>query len=278
LSKHGLKAASLEEDFLEYGNSKIHFLKFGNGGKLLIALHGFGDQASVFFPLEPALKKDYTVYAFDLPFHGQSQWQSDSFSKGNMLDIFKLILKREHKTRFELMGFSFGGRIILSSLLEIIPKLDKVYLIAPDGVQTKRIFNAILVPVWLRRLIKKQIDQPEWVIKILEKAYQVGLLSKFNFSFVRHNIATKKRRERIFNTWISLSDFRVDLKKTRNILKEHSIPTELYFGKLDKIIPLEVGEKLSKGIPNIRLNVLEEGHLLLNEKLNDLINDQLKII
>jgi pimeloyl-ACP methyl ester carboxylesterase len=266
----------MEDGFLEYKNSKIYFLKFGNGEKLLIALHGFGDQASVFLPLEPALKKDYTVYALDLPFHGQTQWQGDSFSKKNMIYIFELILKREHKTRFELMGFSFGGRIILSSLLETISKLDKIYLIAPDGVKTRGIFNAMLVPVWLRRFIKKQINHPDWVIKIMEKAYQIGLLTKFNFSFIRHNISTQQRRERIFNTWISLSDFSVNLKKSRNVLKEYSIPVELYFGKLDKIIPLKAGEKLSNGMPNIRLNILEEGHLLLNEKLNDLISDQLK--
>ena len=117
----------MEEGFLEYGNSKVHFLKFGNGEKLLIALHGFGDHASVFLPLEPALKKDYTVYALDLPYHGQTQWQGDSFSKKNVIGLFEFILKREQKKRFDLMGFSFGGRIILSSLSELNDKIGKIF-------------------------------------------------------------------------------------------------------------------------------------------------------
>lgn len=265
----------MEEGFLAYGNAKVHFLKFGKGDKLLIALHGFGDRAKLFLSLEPALKKNYTVYAIDLPYHGQTQWQEDSFSKRNMIDIFDLILKQEHKKRFELMGFSFGGRIILASLFELINQLNKIYLIAPDGIQTKGIFNAMLVPIWFRRLLEKWINKPDLMVKIIEKGHQIGLINKFNFNFIQQNIATAKRRERIFKTWVSLSDFSVDLKKVRNLLKKNSIPVELYFGKWDKIIPLEVGKELSDGIPNVRLNVIDEGHLLLNEKLNEMINDQL---
>ncbi len=275
MSEHGLEAASMKEGFFDYKTSKVHFIKFGNGKKLLIALHGFGDQAKQFLALEDALKNDYTVYAINLPYHGQTQWREGSFSKKNITELFDIVLKREQKARFELMGYSYGGRIILASLYDIINHLDKIYLIAPDGFKTKGMFSAMIIPVWLRRIIKGSINNPEGLIRILEKCYKIGMLSRFNFNFIKKNISTEERRERIFNTWISLSDFKINLTSTRKFLKESAIPVELYFGKYDKIIPPEVGEKLSSKIPNIGLNLIEEGHLLLNEKLNRLIKDQL---
>jgi pimeloyl-ACP methyl ester carboxylesterase len=277
LSKYGLKAEPIEEGFLNYKTSKVRFIRFGNGEKLLIALHGFGDRANQFLALETALKKDYIVFAIDLPYHGQTQWIGDSFSKKDLLALFDSILKREHKNRFELMGFSFGGRIILASLFDSIKSLDKIYLIAPDGIQTKGIFNALLVPIWFRRLLKRWASKPDFLIKILEKCNKARLLGRFNFNFIKNNIATAKRRDRLFNTWVSLNDFRVDQEEVRNLLKKHAIPVELYFGKNDTIIPLKAGEKLKNGIPNIRLNVIDQGHLLLNEKLNKLIRNQLEV-
>ncbi len=266
----------MEEVFFDYKNSKLHVIKFGKGEKLLIALHGFGDQAKLFLALEDALKNDYTIYAINLPYHGQTQWKEDCFSKNNITDLFDIILKREQKARFELMGFSYGGRIVLAVLFDVINRLDKVYLIAPEGIQAKGMFSARIVPVWLRRILKKSINNPEWLVRILEIYYKTGILSRFNYNFIKKNISTEKRRERIFNTWIFLNNFEVNLTGTRKLLKESALPVELYFGKYDKIIPSEVGEKLSKEIPNIRLNVINEGHLLINEKLNELIRDQLK--
>lgn len=277
MPQQGLKAESTEDGFFEYNNSEVHFIRFGNGEKLLIALHGFGDRASLFSALETGLKNDYTVYAFDLPYHGQTQWQSASFSQKNMLDLFEIVLKKENKKRFELMGFSFGGRIVLSMIFELINKVDKIYLIAPDGIQTKGMFSALVTPVWFRRFLQKLVNQPDTLIKIMEKCQELGLLSSFSFQFIQTNLATPKRRERLFNTWVSLSDFGVDLKKTKAILKVRAIPVELYFGKSDKIIPPSAGEKLSNGIPNIRLHLIDEGHRLVNERLNDLIRGQLKV-
>ena len=275
MSKYGLNNEPSLEGFLEFQNSKVAFHKFGGGERLLIAFHGYGDQALIFLALEPALKKDYTLYAIDLPYHGQTEWQSDSFSKKNVLDWIDLILKKETKNRFELMGYSYGGRIILSLISELKNYLDKIYLIAPDGIDTKGMFSASIPPVWLRRVLKGMAKNPDKLIRMAAKFHKIGWLSSFNFYFIQTNLATEKRRERLFYTWISLKDFEVDLRKVRSFLKEQVIPVELYFGKYDQIIPLSAGEKLRKGIPNIRLNIIDEGHRLINEKLNQVIADQL---
>ncbi len=276
MPEYGLNTRSTEGGFLKYKNSKIHFVKFGSGEKLLIALHGYGDHAWIFSALESALENNYTVCAIDLPYHGQTQWEKGSFSKKDFVEIFRIIAKKEQKKSFELMGYSFGGRIVLASLFEIAEQLDKIYLIAPDGIQTKGMAKVLIFPTWLKNAIHGLLNRPAWLISFMEILNKTGLLSRFNFNFVKYNISSIERRERLLRTWISINDFKVDLRKVKKILKEKKIPVELYFGKHDKIIPTKVGEKLSGELSNVRLNVIEEGHLLLNEKLSRLITDQLK--
>ena len=278
MSEYELKGGSQENGFLEYENSKVHFIKFGQGDKLLIALPGFGDPASLYLALQMALEKDYTVFAIDLPFHGKTQWNKPVFYKKDLINIFNLLAKKEGKQRFELMGYSFGGRIILSSLPELINSLDKIYLVASDGMQTDGMTIALKVPLWLRRVLEKVASKPtrfDWLLNIF---YKVGFISKFNRKFIRYNLAIQERRDRIFKTWFSLNDFQVPLKKVKLLLKEAAIPVALYFGTEDNIITLKGGLKFKEGLTNVELNTLEEGHRLLNEKLNALLSNQLNKI
>ena len=274
MSTYGPKGASTEAGYLEYEDSKVHFIRFGKGEKLLIALPGFGDQAALFLALQEALTGDYTVYAIDLPFHGKTIWKKESFSKKDITGVFDLISKKEQKERFELMGFSFGGRIILASISKVIDRLDGIRLIAPDGIRTKGMFTALIVPVWLRRLLKRSMNNLDWLVGNLEVFHKIGWLGSYDLRFIRHNMATPELRQRIFNTWISLNEFIVNLNKVKECLSQYPVPVELYLGKYDKIIPMEAGEQLQKGLSNIRLNIVEDGHRMVNENLNQFMLDQ----
>jgi len=51
----------------------LHYQKLGRGPKILLAFHGIAqDGASCFQPFEAHLGNVYTIYAFDLFFHGES--------------------------------------------------------------------------------------------------------------------------------------------------------------------------------------------------------------
>ncbi len=71
----------MESIYLHGPHGRIHTYRFGAGPELLIAIHGFSDRARMFTVLEPALAGKYTVVAIDLPFHGQTEWQKNTFCK-----------------------------------------------------------------------------------------------------------------------------------------------------------------------------------------------------
>ena len=84
---------------LDFSASRLRLLRFGSGERLLIALHGFGDKAELFAPPAKALGTEYTVIAFDLPFHGETEWRQNVFSKTDLAFILRQIMAAEGRER-----------------------------------------------------------------------------------------------------------------------------------------------------------------------------------
>jgi pimeloyl-ACP methyl ester carboxylesterase len=266
----------METGFLNYKNSKVHYTRFGEGSQLLIALHGFADQGALFCALEQSLSSYYTVYSIDLPFHGKTKWSASHFDQKDLSGIIEVIRQKEAKERINFMGYSMGGRLVQKLLFEWIPVVDKVYLIAPDGLNTKWMFNVNMMPLPLRHMIHWLLKNPNWMIWLIRKSYRWKLISKFIHDFAFYHISTKEKRDRIFNTWYSLGQFRLNLYKVKKLLLKYPIPVTMFFGKRDEVIPPDSGKLLSDGLNNVEIHLIDEGHLLIDEKLNKLLADQLQ--
>ena len=64
---------SYESGYIELDALRLHYLKIGAGAKLLVAFHGYGNDASLFTHFDKHLGAEYTLYSFDLPHHGKSE-------------------------------------------------------------------------------------------------------------------------------------------------------------------------------------------------------------
>ncbi len=261
----------MDKDFLKYKNESVHYLRYGHGEKLLIAMHGFADQATMFLALEESLKNEYTVYCLDLPFHGLTEWDKEEYDRENMMTIFKIILEKEKKERFDLMGFSLGGRIVQKMLFECYDKVDKVFLIAPYGLTRGGDF----VPQWMKSFLNAILQKPAWFIKMIKVLHQIGFINRGRHNFAHYHVGTEEKRNRLFKTWKSLHHFKLHPQKVKSLFKNKNIKVELYFGAKDKIIPVALGEKLSSGLPNVNLHVLNTSHRLVEKELNALLKEQL---
>jgi len=57
----------------EHDGLSLEYEIIGDGDKTMFAFHGFGISAELFRNLESSLGKKYTIYSFNLPYHGLSQ-------------------------------------------------------------------------------------------------------------------------------------------------------------------------------------------------------------
>ena len=120
--------------FLTYQQSTIHYRKSGSGPHLTVCFHGFGEFAKTFDPVAASLH-DHTLIAIDLPFHGETIWREETeLSINGLLEIISLC-PEIGDSPFGLMGYSMGGRVVLT-LFETVPeKINYIVLIAPDGLK-----------------------------------------------------------------------------------------------------------------------------------------------
>lgn len=253
---------------IQYNEHHINYLKFGSGKKLLIAFHGFGDKAMIYEQLSPSLAPHYTVYAIDLPFHGATKWQSNQYNKKDIATLIALILKKEGRKRFSLMGFSLGGRLVLSMLSFYAMQIDRLFLLASDGIKTKGLANANLTPMWMRHALLRLMNNPNWFLNIVKMLRRIRLIDRFLDRFLHHYIGNEEGRNALFYTWFSLKDFMIYRKEIVKILNTHPIKIDLFFAKDDDVIPLYAAKQFIKYIPKAQLHILKGRHRIVNKTLD----------
>lgn len=257
----------MQSIFLDHSAGRVHTLRFGEGEKLLIALHGFGDRARMFAVLEEALGKNYTVVAVDWPFHGQTEWSKESFTKEDLLSIIGTILTRHNKERFCLMGFSFGARLSQAMLPELVERLDKLYLFSPDGVKTKGMTAAVHTPMWVRRLLFRILKKPNWFVSLFNFGRRIGLVPPLIHHFITNNLTRPERLQRTFGCWFAMNSFYLRRRDIKSVLEKTGLPTDVYIGLNDHYLHQKALQKLYEGLPNVRVSMLDEGHRLVGEGL-----------
>ncbi len=254
--------------FITVEGKEIPYVRFGSGPKLLIAFPGYGDRKEVFLNLEKSLSSLYTVYAIDLPGHGESNWSESEFSKSDLEKLIHVILQEEKKIQLSLMGHSFGGRAILSMLPSFSDVLHEVVLLAPDGLDEGYMSRATFLPKGIRKLLQGILKNPTWYISLVTGLNKIGLLKDYSLQFVKLNFANPKRRKRLFLFWNSIDAFKINPKALRQLLNEKKIPLQIVLGKKDFVIPGNAWKDWAKELDLVTLVELDTNHQIVGEELN----------
>lgn len=253
--------------FLTYKSSRIAYYQFGLGSRPVICFHGYGEDGSSFDFLAAFADPQFRFYAIDLPFHGKTEWNEGLlFTDEDLVSIVEQITAHTAKAMM-LLGFSLGGRMALS-LYQLIPgKVEKLILLAPDGLKVN-FWYWLSTRTWFgSRFFKFTMEHPGWFFAILKVFHKIRLVNPSIFKFVNQHIGDKKVRLELYDRWISLKNVRPDLSKIKKLICSHNTPVHLFYGKHDRIILSSVGQKFKKGIEeHCELTILLSGHQVLHER------------
>ena len=247
----------------------------GQGPNILLAFHGAGQTGvSCFQPFAEYLGEYYTIYAFDLFFHGQSGGLNDGndFSDDDILtkvlwqNFLQDFLHIHHITRFDVAGFSLGGRYALATAEAFPEKIDRLILMAPDGVVEHPLYALATRFAPARWVFRQLVRNPQPLFAVAELARRLRLIPKNLVYFVRYMLDTPEERIRLYRTWVSLRYLSFSIESLYKNLETRHVDVWLFAGKYDTVFPPARLGVLSKRMPPERFVILESSHTRLVEK------------
>ena len=270
----------MESYFTPYKSSQIHYCKAGTGSKLLLCFHGYGESAESFSFLEKSIEHDFTLLAIDFPFHGKTRWNEGlGFTPEDLVTILRKIIHALilQDSKIYLLGFSMGGRVALH-LLELIPvRIEKVVLLAPDGLRMNFWYWLATQTALGNQLFRFTANRPGWFFLLLRTADKFRLVNQSVFKFANYYLHDKHMRNDLYHRWTAMRAFKPNVKKIKEDIRSHNIQLRLLYGKFDKVIRHKNTETFTNGIEsNCILSIIDSGHELLKEKNADVITRLIK--
>ncbi len=224
--------------YTSINNQNIYFQKVGQG-KDLILLHGWGLDASSFWPVVDLLKDQFTLWILDLPGHGRSDIPKSAFTITDYKNTVMKFIKELKIQKPIILGHSFGGRVTIKLASENPKILDKIILEDSAGISQKSGIQNELLKV-LARGVKHLIPN----IFNLKELLRLKLYKTLKSDYLDTGLLKETFKKSINE------DLTEDLKK---------ISTEalIIWGENDQTTPLEDGKRMYQLIKNSKLVILE---------------------
>jgi len=258
--------------FFEFGQYTLHYRKWGHGPRVLLAFHGFGQNADIWEQLHESLLPHFTVYAFDHFHHGQSTYPP-GLKKDTPLQpefytaLFSAFLQSNHINRYWLAGYSLGGKTALFLLSTLVQKPEGILLFAPDGIIESgwyRFVSRSKTGEWLYRNTMKRSGLFFPALKSMQKA---GLLDRSLYKFVSGNLSSVEKRQLVLDTWRSYAFIRGATPETYRMIREGGIKAHIFTGIHDRVLHKNIGARFAQQSGGTH-HALKAGHDLIRHKTN----------
>jgi pyruvate dehydrogenase E2 component (dihydrolipoamide acetyltransferase) len=124
-----------EPETIEAGGRLINHLRAGSAeGPPLVLVHGFGGDLDNWLFNQPALAESHTVYALDLPGHGRSAKEVGAGDLAFLSETLAAFLDALGIDRAHLVGHSLGAAAVLALALDHPSRAASLTLISPAGL------------------------------------------------------------------------------------------------------------------------------------------------
>lgn len=251
----------------------------GSGPMPVVAFHGFGRSGADFAFLESFIGEACTVYAFDLPFHGESpspaERAEEPFTPEEWAAFFAAFADHIGAERIVLLGYSLGGRLALSLLERIPGRICKAFLLAPDGLKQRPWYRGLAGSAIGRRLYAHFVGHPGLVHGLVHGLRAVRLMNERLHRFIIGQSDTRAKRELLRDTWLGFRAIEPDLHRVAAHLREQDIPVQLVFGARDSVIPPTLARKIQPLAPDqVHVHRMDAGHVLLTPELGEWLRGQ----
>ena len=260
-----------ESKIFYYNGVKINYYETGSGDPLIL-LHGFGASSYSWNEILEPLSRKNKLILIDLKGFGFSDKPLDNkYSIADQAEIILDFIEKNDLKNLVLAGHSLGGAIALFVILKLIkmgdnPAKGLVLIDSPAYKQKLPEFTVLTKIPIINKLL----------FSLLPLHFQVKMVLKRCFfddkKITEEIIENYSKPLRLAGSYHALVEtakklIPPDAEEITKHYREINVPALLIWGQYDKVIPLEIGQRLQKDIPNSKLIVIPDcGHMPLEEK------------
>ena len=246
---------------------KLHVSRFGTGDQVILAFHGFGQEGSVYREFEKIVDGTFQIHAFDLPFHGKSRMNlvEAGISKELLKDFFETYLQLNGISSFILVGYSIGAKFTLNLVNFFPEKVDRLILIAPDGLRINFWYRMATSTSVSRRIFRFFMQHPGLFLKFADLLVFFKLIHPSVGRFAKSQMSNGSNRQLIYDSWVNCRTLNLDIKQLGEIIDGYKIPVEIFLGEKDRVISADAVKPLIREFHHVKVHMLPVGHTRLIE-------------
>jgi pyruvate dehydrogenase E2 component (dihydrolipoamide acetyltransferase) len=237
-AEEGEEEAGPRHEFIDTQAGRLRYTKRGTADNAVLLIHGFGGDLDNWLFNTEALSEGATVYALDLPGHGQS---TKSLAEPTVAGLAKAALGFMDALKIDkahLVGHSLGGAIAIEAARQAKGRVKSLTLINSAGLGPD--INMAYIDGFTTAASRRDLKP------VLENLFADGSLVS------RQMVDDLLKYKRLDGVGDVLNALRqgifaggkqsVDL---RDALKSSGVPTLVIVGAEDKIVPVSHGKSVT---------------------------------
>jgi pimeloyl-ACP methyl ester carboxylesterase len=240
----------------------VRYAKGGSGGERIVLFSPWPESIFAFAPVWAGLTKQFEVLAIDLPGFGRSEGRDDLFAPQKMGAFITKAIEAFGLTSVHAVGLDIGTPSLLFAWLQR-PELFRS-LIVGAGAAT----YPLDVDGTLKWMIEVEALPPLNADEVIE-----GFLGSIRGyavpGFVRDDYLASYAGDRLTRSAALVRAYPTDLALLAPRLASITLPVAIVVGRNDPYGLAPDAERLRGRLPHARLDVLEAGHCVWEERASE---------
>jgi pimeloyl-ACP methyl ester carboxylesterase len=255
-----------DQKTFDYNGVRINYYEAGQGPPVIL-LHGFGGCTYSWRYLAPELAGNHRVFALDLKGYGLSDKPADGkYAVSDQADMVAAFIRAQDLHDLTIIGHSMGGAVTLMTYFKIREadpeRIIKLVLIDSAGYPQKMPWFISLAKAPVIGTVGGKLISPQFATaRVLRKSYyHKDRITDEQIDTYAYYGSLPGAREAVVQTAKQIVP--EDIEALTSQYKTISVPVLIIWGKEDQVVPLSVGKKFKRDIPNSELVILPKtGHM-----------------
>lgn len=219
-------------------------------GKVVLMLHGWGDEQGTFKLLAESISHDFKVVTVDLPGFGKTAAPNSIWTLDDYARFVASFLEKLEIVPYGIVGHSNGGAICLRGLASGVLQAEKLVLLASSGIRDEYQGR--------KKVMRFAAKTVKALVSPLPKRVR-RKLKKQAYRSIGSDLFVAEHLQETFKQIVT-DDVTQDAAKI-------STPTLLIYGKRDEATPIRYAEKFRSLISGSKLEIIDEaGHFVHHEQ------------